>query len=85
MYSLTTQMRRSAVSIPSNISEGAARKGKQENIQFLYIALGSLSELETQVLISKELGFLFEIASIAEIIERERRKLLNYIKYVKNN
>ena len=55
-YGLTSQIRRSAVSVPSNISEGAARKNKPEFIQFLYIALGSLSELETQLIISKNLN-----------------------------
>ena len=48
LYGLTSQMRRSAVSVPSNIAEGAARKNKAEFIQFLHIALGSSSELETQ-------------------------------------
>jgi four helix bundle protein len=52
VYGLTNQMRRASVSIPSNISEGAARSSKKEFIQFLYIALGSLAELETQAIIS---------------------------------
>jgi four helix bundle protein len=47
LYGLTNQIRRAAVSVPSNIAEGAARNSKKEFIQFLYIALGSLSELET--------------------------------------
>lgn len=46
-YGLTSQMRRAAVSIPSNIAEGAARQYNKEFVQFLYIALGSLAEIET--------------------------------------
>lgn len=51
-YSLVQQMQRSAVSVPSNIAEGSARNGKKEFIQFLYIARGSLAELETQLILS---------------------------------
>lgn len=58
IYGLVSQMRRAAVSVPSNISEGAARGGDREFIQFLIIVRGSLSELETQLLISKDLGYL---------------------------
>lgn len=54
VYGLTAQMRRSAVSIPSNIAEGAARNGAREFVQFLGVAKGSLSELETQLLIAAE-------------------------------
>jgi|SRR3989344_2255300 len=57
IYGLVSQMRRSAVSIPSNIAEGYARKYKQEYIQFLRIAFGSGAELETQLEIAKRLGF----------------------------
>ena len=49
MYGLTSQVNISAISIPSNIAEGAGRNGKAEWTRFLYIALGSLSELETQI------------------------------------
>lgn len=58
IYGLTNQLRRSAVSIPSNIAEGAARGSKKEFIQFLYIALGSLAEVETQMIIASRLGYL---------------------------
>lgn len=58
MYGLTSQIRRAAVSIPSNIAEGAARNHVNEFRQFLYIALGSGAELETQLIIAKMLGFI---------------------------
>lgn len=55
-FGMTTQMRRASVSIASNIAEGAARQGDKEFIQFLHIASGSAAELETQLLIAKEVG-----------------------------
>lgn len=57
IYNLTSQMRRCAVSIPSNIAEGSGRKGNAELSRFLYISLGSLSELETQLDISIMLNY----------------------------
>jgi len=59
-YGLTQQIRRTAVSIPSNIAEGSASRNTREMIQFLYIALGSASELETQFELSRRLGYLKE-------------------------
>lgn len=56
LYGLTSQIRRSAVSVPSNIAEGYGRKTKGEYVQFLHIALGSLRELDTQLIIAKEVG-----------------------------
>jgi four helix bundle protein len=58
LYGLISQMRRAAVSVASNIAEGAARSGNREFMHFLYMARGSLSELETQVTVAKELGYL---------------------------
>src|SRR5699024_274455 len=58
LYGLTNQMRRAAVSIPSNIAEGAARGSNNDYIRFLYISLASLAELDTQLLIAKNLGYL---------------------------
>lgn len=58
IFGLTSQIRRSAVSIPSNISEGAARNTVKDFNHFLAIALGSIAELETQLIISKNLQFL---------------------------
>ena len=60
IYGLSSQMQKAAVSVPSNIAEGFRRSHKKEYAQFLSIALGSLGELETQVEISKKLGYLGE-------------------------
>ena len=58
IYALSSQMRRAAVSITSNLAEGAARKGKKEFSQYLYIAQGSISEIDTQIELSFILNFL---------------------------
>ena len=82
-YGLSSQMRRAAVSIPSNIAEGAARKNDKEFIQFLYIALSSLSELETQLIISNRLNY--ELPSdILETVNNLGRSINSFIKYLKS-
>jgi four helix bundle protein len=58
LFSLTSQLRRSAISIPSNIAEGFKRFHNKEYKQFLFIALGSCAELETQIIIAKELKYI---------------------------
>ncbi len=60
IYGLTNQIRRAVVSVPSNIAEGAARQTKKEFSNFLHIAQGSLSELDTQFELARRLGFLDE-------------------------
>ena len=60
IYGLTSQMRRAAVSIPSNIAEGHGRFSEKELIRFLFISLGSSAELETQLILANNLGFLKE-------------------------
>lgn len=57
-YGIVSQMRRSSVSIPCNIAEGYRRKGRKEYLQFLHIALGSCSELETLICLSKDLNMM---------------------------
>ena len=69
LYGLTSQMRRSAVSIPSNIAEGFRRYHNKEYKQFLYIALGSCAELETQIIIANELDY-FNETNKTELIEK---------------
>lgn len=86
IYGLTSQIRRASVSIPSNIAEGAGRNHNKEFIQFLYIASGSLAEIETQLIISKNLNYLsvgdFDLLNNKTIIIRSQ--LSGLIKHLKN-
>jgi len=86
-YGLTSQLRRAAVSVPSNIAEGQARQGTKEFLQFLSHAEGSLAELETQLLLSVELGFaqqlevapcLKEIDELQKMFVALKRKLSSF-------
>lgn len=76
-FGLVSQLRRAAVSIPSNIAEGARRKSTKEFIQFLYVSYGSCAEIETQLEISKNLGYLMEndIESITRELENISKML----------
>jgi four helix bundle protein len=85
LYGITSQIRRSAVSIPSNIAEGAARKFTNEFRQFLYIALSSSAELNTQLIISNNLGFLdqenfINCSTDLEIISKMLQGLIKSLK-----
>src|SRR5688572_31689285 len=70
MFGLTAQMRRASVSIPSNIAEGAARTGSREYAQFLSVARGSLSELETQLFIACDLGYMSSEHPVLAMVNR---------------
>lgn len=83
IYGLTNQIRRSAISIPSNIAEGCARQTSKETIQFLYISLGSIAELETQLIISNELGYINNTEEIFNKIVRIRKLIIGLIKFIK--
>lgn len=81
-FGLTNQIRRAIVSVPSNIAEGAARKGAKEFLQFLYIALGSLSEVETQYLIAVRLKYSKENNDLEEKINDVRRMIIGMRNYL---
>ena len=80
MYGLTSQIRRSSISIPSNIAEGHSRRSTNDYVQFLKIARGSCAELETQLIISKNLDYL-NLEKFQILIEKasEISKMLNAV------
>jgi four helix bundle protein len=81
-YGLVAQMRRAAVSIPSNVAEGFNRKHNPEYRQLLYVALGSCAELETQIEVAHDLDFLSvgDRDKVLERLDHESRMLRNLIK-----
>jgi len=85
IYGITNQIRRSAVSIPSNIAEGCGRNGSKETIYFLHIAKGSLYELETQIYLSVDQQYISkeELDLILEQILSCKKLLNGFINYYK--
>ena len=85
-FGITAQMRRAAISIGSNIAEGCGRDGDREFVRFLYIALGSASELEFQALVADDLGFLDGRSAprLREEIIGTKKMLAGLIKGVRN-
>lgn len=83
-FGLVSQMRRCAVSIPSNIAEGCARFSDKDTIKFLSISLGAIAELQTQLIIAKNLQYANNSDDIIEELEVIKRMILNLSKYLKN-
>ena len=79
IYALSSQIKRSAVSIPSNIAEGYGRQSTQSYIHFVKIARGSLCELETQLLVAYKLGFVKSESLYSDIMKQitEESKMIN--------
>lgn len=82
-YGLAGQLRRAAVSVPSNIAEGSARNNTKELIQFLFIARASLAEIETQILLAQRLYGLNSGKEFEELTDKLSRGLANLIKSLK--
>ncbi|SMG41292.1 four helix bundle protein [Sphingobacterium psychroaquaticum] len=86
IYGITNQIRRASVSIPSNIAEGAGRQSHKEFIQFLYIARGSVKEVETQLIIATNLGYLKQSAltETTQGLDEIGKMITGLLSYLKN-
>jgi four helix bundle protein len=82
VYGLSLQTRRSAVSIPSNIAEGAARNSSKEFLHYVHIALGSTAELETQLLLARRMRFLTEEEPF-RMLDQTRKMLIGLIQCIR--
>jgi len=85
MFGLSSQMRRAAVAVPSNIAKGKKRSTKKDFIHFLRIADGSAAELETQMLIAKELYSNINYATAVQLLEETQKMLTTMIKKLTNS
>lgn len=82
-YGLTSQIKKAAVSIPSNIAEGSSRQTTKEFIQFLYISNGSISEVETQLELAKRFNYINNSDIPIDLIKQIRKMITNLIKALK--
>lgn len=85
-YALTSQVRRCSISIPSNIAEGLGRQSNKETIHFLFISRGSLFELETQLFLAYDLGYVYkeQLENILEQVTTCKKLLNGFINYFKS-
>ena len=83
LYGLTSQLKRSVVSVSSNIAEGTGRRGKAEFIRFLFIAMGSLSEADTQLIIAQRLSFCVYSSEMVTKVYKIKRMLARLIDELK--
>ena len=86
IYGITSQIRRAAVSIPSNIAEGAGRNSNKDFSRFIAIALGSAFELETQLLIASEIDYIDneDYKELIVSLNKIQKMLVNFQKHLKN-
>ena len=83
LFNLTNQIRRAAVSVPSNISEGCARKSDKEVLNFCFISIGSLAEIETQLIIVNRI-YHIDVEKELSQTEKTKKILLGFIRYIKS-
>lgn len=84
LYGLTNQMRRCAISIPSNIAEGCARFSDKDTVKFISVSMGSVAELQTQLLIAKNLSYIEDYDNIKDELENIKKMLTGLSKFLKN-
>ena len=85
LYALTSQLRRAAVSVSSNIAEGYVKNSTKEFVHFLYISLGSLAEIDTQLQLAKELNYTENTEELQNFIEMQMQQIRSFINALKKN
>ena len=84
-FGLISQIRRAVISIPSNIAEGSARYSNKDTARFADIAIGSLAEVETQLIIAKELNYISDISLVIDLVKKVYALLIGYRNYLNND